>query len=98
MSRDKILERIHKLLRVARGQANEHESATAARAAARLMQEHQIEESEVMSTKLTRAPLSVDVLASFSGLWYQLAINTRLPLCRPLAVAVALPASPCGYQ
>lgn len=81
MSRDKLLERIQKLLRVARGQANEHESAAAARAAARLMQDHQIEESEVILAELARGQR---LTTADAGIWRR---------CPPwqglLAVAVA---------
>lgn len=81
MSRDKVLERIEKLLRVARGQANEHESAAAARAAERLMREHQIAESDVILAELARGQ---SLGTAEAGLWRR---------CPPwqgvLAVAVA---------
>ena len=58
MDRTKILDRVSKLLRVARGGANQHESAVAAAMAERLMRAHQIEESQVV----------LDELASGEGL------------------------------
>ncbi|MEZ4383779.1 MAG: DUF2786 domain-containing protein [Nannocystaceae bacterium] len=54
MGRAKILERVRKLLRMARGQANEHESAVAAAMAERLMREHQIEQSQVILDDLSQ--------------------------------------------
>ncbi|MBK8261535.1 MAG: DUF2786 domain-containing protein [Nannocystis sp.] len=54
MRRDKILDRIKKLLRVARGRANEHESAAAAAAAERLIREYQVAHSEVILDELAR--------------------------------------------
>jgi len=52
--RDKILDRIKKLLRVARGRANEHESAAAAAAAERLIREYQVAHAEVILDDLSR--------------------------------------------
>ncbi len=54
MDRAKILDRVSKLLRMARGQANEHESAVAAAMAERLMREHQIEQSQVILGELAQ--------------------------------------------
>ncbi len=54
MTREKILDRIKKLLRVARGQANEHESAGAAATAERLMREYQVSHSDVVLDELAR--------------------------------------------
>ena len=66
MPRDKILDRVQKLLRVARGRANEHESAVAAAAAERLMREHQISHSDVVLDDLARG----DALATQDvGAW-----------------------------
>ena len=53
LGRAKILDRVSKLLRMARGQANEHESAVAAATAERLMREHQIEQSQVILDDLS---------------------------------------------
>ncbi len=52
MDRAKILDRVSKLLRMARGRANEHESAVAAATAERLMREHQIEQRQVILDEL----------------------------------------------
>lgn len=48
----KVLDRVGKLLRMARGQANQHESAVAAAMAERLMREHQIEQCELVLDEL----------------------------------------------
>lgn len=66
MGREKILERVSKLLRMARGRANEHESAVAAATAERLMRDHQIEQSEVVLAELAEG----DALAvEDAGAW-----------------------------
>jgi len=52
VDRAKILDRVSKLLRMARGEANEHESAVAAATAERLMRAHQIEQSQVVLDEL----------------------------------------------
>jgi len=52
VDRAKILDRVSKLLRMARGRANEHESAVAAAMAERLMREHQIEQSQMILDEL----------------------------------------------
>lgn len=46
--REKVLEKIRKLLRMAEGKANENESMTAARQAASLMRQYEIDHKEVM--------------------------------------------------
>ncbi len=48
----KVLDRVGKLLRMARGQANQHESAVAAAMAERLMREYQIEQCELVLVEL----------------------------------------------
>lgn len=48
----KVLDRVGKLLRMARGQANQHESAVAAAMAERLMREYQIEQCELVLDEL----------------------------------------------
>ncbi|HGG56439.1 MAG TPA: DUF2786 domain-containing protein, partial [Nannocystis exedens] len=48
----KVLDRVVKLLRMARGQANQHESAVAAAMAERLMREYQIEQYEFVRVEL----------------------------------------------
>lgn len=47
-NRDKVLRRIRKLLAVAEGKANIHESATAAEMAAKLMAKYNVERSDVL--------------------------------------------------
>ncbi|MCA9637304.1 MAG: DUF2786 domain-containing protein [Myxococcales bacterium] len=66
LEREKILGRVSKLLRMARGRANEHESAVAAATAERLMREHQIEQSEVVLEDLAHGAA---IEARDAGTW-----------------------------